>query len=125
MPENDIIKLTRTSLNSLTNQKNSLPLIQGTSEGSETLELEYLTRQIQFYLVYFWACRGEDGEPQIRYQGLRSSPLPFTNNGQPLYRVTLESVRNRKYGSVNFLDEKLLKTKKNNRMILTTEEANF
>ena len=53
MREHDIIELTRISLKSSTNLNINLPLIQGTSEGFETLELEYLTRRIQICRGYF------------------------------------------------------------------------
>ena len=40
------------SLTSLTNQKNNSSTNQGTSEGPETSEQEYLTKRIQIYCAY-------------------------------------------------------------------------
>ena len=54
--EHDIIEHTRGGLAFLTNKKINLPAIWGTSEESETSELEYLTRRIKFCPVYF--CLG-------------------------------------------------------------------
>ena len=50
----DIIERRQISLTSLSNWKIISRTNQGTSEGPETPEQEYLTRRIQFCLVYFY-----------------------------------------------------------------------